>query len=177
MKTLPSFRECRWTLAYSASVIGLLFAFKYYPFFIELSPGVTFTPWTIAVGVLFVLRDYCQREIGHWVWGPMLVAIFLSWAISPEYGLAVIIGGISGAMADWAVYSFLKKPFHQRILISSLFSGPADTIGFFLSFDLLSVMPGISIFNLPTVIIGSLSKVAAAVFLWAVYRKETPSTP
>lgn len=164
-----------WTYAYSASVAVLLAAFRFYPALIELFPGVLFTPWTIAAGALFVLRDYCQREIGHPVWIPMALGILLSWIFSPEYGLAVITGGFAGALTDWLVYTLTRKPFAQRVLFSSLVSGPADTFAFFLAFDLLNVLPGTSIFNLPTVLIGSLSKILAAVALYLMYRRRERS--
>ena len=33
-------------------------------------------------------------------------------------------------MTDWTVYSFTKRPLQNRILMSSLFSVPVDTLAF-----------------------------------------------
>ncbi|MGE3479713.1 MAG: hypothetical protein AB7G80_09620 [Dongiaceae bacterium] len=166
------FYNLRYTALYMGVLIGLLIAFKEYPLLIQVSSGVLFTPWTIISGLVYVLRDFSQREIGHWVWIPMLIGVLISWYFSPQYGAAVIIGGLFGAFSDWMVYTFTKKPFHERILLSAIASGPMDTIGFFLSFDLLQVMPGVSIFNWPTVIIGSLSKILAGFALYFYYKKR-----
>ncbi len=163
--------KLRFTTLYLVVLIFLLLAFKEFPLLFEISSGVMFTPWTIVSGLVYVLRDFSQREINHWVWLPMLTGVAISWYLSPEYGIAVIMGGLLGAFSDWLIYTFVKKPFHERILLSAMVSGPMDTIGFFLSFDMLHVMPGVSIFNWPTVIIGSLSKIVAGITLYYYYRK------
>ena len=31
-------------------------------------------PLSLAVGLIFVARDYAQREIGHWIWAAMIGA-------------------------------------------------------------------------------------------------------
>ena len=87
--------------------------------------GEMFPPLSLIVGLVFVARDFAQREIGHKVVGAMLVAGFLSWWMAdPFVALASVTAFMISEFADWGVYSWTKKPFAQRILISSIVSTP-----------------------------------------------------
>ena len=56
---------------------------------------------------------------------------FLTWlTVAPEVALASVTAFIVAEMADWAVYSFTRRPLHERILWSSALSAPLDTIVF-----------------------------------------------
>ena len=44
--------------------------------------------------------------------------------------VASITAFILSELADWAIYSFWKKPLQQRILVSSLIAVPLDTFAF-----------------------------------------------
>ena len=85
----------------------------------------------VIVGFVFVLRDYAQREIGHKV----LLATFFAgvvtyFMVDPAIAMASITAFVLSEMADWAIYSFTKRPLQSRILISSLVSVPLDTLAF-----------------------------------------------
>ncbi len=105
----------------------------------QLVPGVTTwaTPWgdiflaNLVVGFVFVLRDYAQRETGHYVLLATLLAGLLTYAmVDPVIAVASLTAFIASEMADWGVFSFWKKPLQQRILISSLIAVPLDTVIF-----------------------------------------------
>ena len=85
----------------------------------------------IVVGLVFVLRDYAQREAGHNVLFATAAAGVLTWfMVDPAIAVASISAFILAEMADWAIYSFTKRPLSQRILYSSLIAVPLDTLAF-----------------------------------------------
>jgi|JI10StandDraft_1071094.scaffolds.fasta_scaffold35907_3 uncharacterized PurR-regulated membrane protein YhhQ (DUF165 family) len=91
----------------------------------------TFYLANLVVGFVFVLRDYAQREIGHKVLLATLVAGLVTYAmVDPMIAVASITAFILSELADWAIYSFWKKPLQQRILVSSLIAVPLDTFAF-----------------------------------------------
>ena len=118
-----------WTAAYIVSIVVVNWLFV-------VVPGVP-TPMgelylaTLVVGAVFVLRDYAQREVGHFVLLATLVAGVITWYMTtPELALASITAFAISEMADWAVFSFTRKPLQKRILISSLISVPLDSLAF-----------------------------------------------
>ena len=50
--------------------------------------------------------------------------------VDPAIAIASVTAFMLSEMADWAVYSFTAKPIQERILISSLFAVPLDTLAF-----------------------------------------------
>lgn len=85
----------------------------------------------IVVGFVFVLRDYAQREVGHKVLLATLAAGILTWyMVDPALALASLTAFFISEIADWAIYSFTKRPLQSRILISSLVAVPLDTLTF-----------------------------------------------
>jgi queuosine precursor transporter len=85
----------------------------------------------VIVGFVFVLRDYAQREVGHKVLLATLVAGVITYVmVDPAIAVASITAFVISEMADWAIYSFTKRPLQSRILVSSLVSVPLDTLAF-----------------------------------------------
>jgi uncharacterized PurR-regulated membrane protein YhhQ (DUF165 family) len=85
----------------------------------------------VIVGFVFVLRDYAQREIGHKVLLVTLLAgIPVWWFAGPGLAMASLIAFALSELADWAVYSFTRRPLQSRILVSSLLAVPVDTLAF-----------------------------------------------
>jgi uncharacterized PurR-regulated membrane protein YhhQ (DUF165 family) len=85
----------------------------------------------VVVGFIFVLRDYAQRELGHYILFATAVAGVLTWfMVDPAIAVASITAFILSETADWGVYSFLRRPLSQRILFSSLIAVPLDTLAF-----------------------------------------------
>ncbi len=105
----------------------------------QLVPGITVwnTVWgdlylaNVIVGFVFVLRDYAQREIGHKVLLATLFAgVVTYFMVDPAIAVASVTAFVLSEMADWAIYSFTKRPLQSRILISSLVAVPLDTVVF-----------------------------------------------
>ena len=118
-----------WTALYVASIVLVNWMFTAIP------------PWAtplgdlylanIVVGFVFVLRDYAQRELGHSVLIATALGGVITWfMVDPVIAVASITAFNISESADWGVYSFLRRPLSQRILISSLFAIPLDTLAF-----------------------------------------------
>ncbi len=85
----------------------------------------------VVVGFIFVLRDYAQREVGHKVLIYTALAGVATYVMAtPAIAIASITAFALSEMADWAVYTFTRRPLQQRILWSSLIAVPLDTVVF-----------------------------------------------
>jgi len=118
-----------WTATYIISIVLVNWLFV-------VVPGLP-TPFgelylaTLIVGAVFVLRDYAQREIGHYVLLATLAAGVITWFMTtPALAVASITAFAISEMADWAVFSFTGRPLQKRILISSMISVPLDSLAF-----------------------------------------------
>lgn len=111
-------------------IAGVNWAFSIIPP-VELPGGDLWSPVALIVGFVFVIRDFAQRRVGHHVLWAMLVGIAISWYMaSPALALASAGAFAIGELADWALYTFTKRPFSQRILVSSLLGAPLDSFVF-----------------------------------------------
>ena len=147
-----------WIAVYIALVVAVNYGFIVVPL-IPLPTGEMFPPMSFAVGLVFVVRDYAQRAVGHWVIAAMLAAGVLSWWMAdPFVALASVAAFAVSELADWAVYSWTtKKPLAQRILYSSLISTPLDSAVF------LGIIGHLSWSG---VIAMTLAKLVGAAFVW-----------
>ena len=122
-----------YALAYIALIAGVNQAFAVIPL-VELPGGDLWSPAALIVGFVFVVRDFAQRRIGHNVLWAMLAGCVISWFMaSPQLALASAAAFALGELADWAMYTFTRRPFSQRILLSSVLGAPLDSL-VFLSF-------------------------------------------
>lgn len=114
-----------YSTAYLLSIVVINFGFVHAP----IIHG--WPPMSLAVGFVFVLRDFAQREIGHRVLWIMLVGAVLSyWMASPAVAAASCAAYLAGETVDWLVFTYSGKPLHQRVVISSLASTPIDSAVF-----------------------------------------------
>jgi uncharacterized PurR-regulated membrane protein YhhQ (DUF165 family) len=118
-----------WVVFYIASIVAVNWLFV-------VVPPVT-TPLgdlylaTFIVGLVFVLRDYAQRQIGHFVLLATFVAGVITWfMVDPALAVASLAAFAISETVDWAIYSFTNRPLQKRILVSSLVSVPVDTLVF-----------------------------------------------
>lgn len=149
-------------LLYVASVVILNLGFSYVPM-IPTAIGML-SPMAVVAGMVFVIRDFAQRKAGHYVLVAMVIATVLSFLLADPYvALASAVAFAASELADYLVYSFTKRPFHERILISSLISTPIDTVVFLF---------GINAFTIGTFVLMVGSKLIAAVVIWFSYRNK-----
>lgn len=93
--------------------------------------GSEVSPMDPVVGVVYVLRDFAQREIKHKVIIAMLVGSVLSYYLADKsVAIASVAAFLIAELVDWSIYSFTKKPLSKRILWSSSISSPIDSLVF-----------------------------------------------
>jgi len=129
-----------WTSLYILLIVAVNYGFSVVPL-VDLPGGEKWPPMSLIVGFIFVARDFAQREIGHKVILAMLVAGGLSYIMaSPFIAIASITAFLISEFADWSVYSFTGKKFHERVLWSSAIGTPLDSIVFLAIIGHLSVV-------------------------------------
>lgn len=128
-----------WPIAYVALIVLVNWGFTVVPL-VRMPTGEMWPPMSLAVGFVFIVRDFAQREVGHRVLGWMAVAAVLSWFMaSPMVAVASVAAFLVSELADWACYSYLKRPFAERILWSSAIATPIDSAVFLALIGHLSV--------------------------------------
>ena len=152
----------KFTLTYIVSIALINIGFVYVPlipFFDTMYP-----PMSIIVGLIFILRDYAQREIGHKVIGAMLIGAFLSYIMADPYvAIASLVAFLVSETVDWGVFTVTNKPLHERILISSLVSTPIDSALFLYMIGHFSILATATMF---------VSKMLGALAIWHWLRQK-----
>src|SRR5690606_1960746 len=125
-------------VAYVLAILAVNIGFSYVP--LIATPLGMLSPIAIAVGGIFVLRDYVQRSIGHHVlWGVGIGAVLTWWLVVTFGSIASVLAFVSSVLADWALYTITKMPFHQRVCVSWLLSAPIDIDVFLFWLDQMHV--------------------------------------
>lgn len=156
------------TLIYVLLIPFINWSFTWAPM-VEL-PGLgwLFNPVTVVTGLVLVVRDFAQREIGHWVLIAMAVALGLTWATSGgELALASGIAFGVSELVDWTVYTFTKFKLSTRVLLSSAIAAPIDTSVFLLGAE--AIRDGM--FTLPNITMSIIGKMLGALVIWWIIRK------
>ena len=153
----------KYTALYVVLIVLVNWGFTVVPL-VELPGGEMWPPMSLVVGLIFVARDFAQREIGHRVIIAMLAAAAASYFMAnPFVAVASLSAFLISEFADWAVYSFTRRPFSQRILLSSLIGTPLDSIAF------LAI---IGHFSLVGVVAMTVSKMLGALVVWWLIRRR-----
>ena len=153
----------KFTVLYIALIVVVNYAFtQVSP--ITLPDGTVWSPVSLIVGFVFVVRDFAQREIGHRVLLAMLAGAVLSYFMAdPFVAVASAAAFAVSELADWTVYSFTKRSLSQRILYSSALGAPIDSVVFLYGIGLLSAT-GVTAMTL--------SKMAGALLVWWIVRRR-----
>lgn len=147
---------------YILNILLLNLGFSYVPM-IDTAIGLL-SPMAVFAGFVFVIRDFAQRELGHLVLLGMVAGAVLSfWMADPYVALASVAAFATAEIADWLLYTFTKKPFHKRVLISSVLSTPIDTAVF------LGMISGLTV---GTFILMVVAKMIAALIIYFTYRNR-----
>lgn len=155
----------KYALLYIFTLVLVNYAFDIVPL-LALPNGDMWSPVALVVGFIFVIRDYAQREIGHMVLPAMLVGGAISWMMAtPAIALASVCAFLTGELLDWAVYTFTRRPFSQRVLLSSALSTPVDSAVF---------LAMVGLFSFSSVLMMTASKMfGALVVFYLARRRET----
>ncbi len=153
----------RYTIFYIALIVAVNYGFTVAPL-VALPGGEMWPPISLAVGFVFVSRDYAQREIGHRVIIAMLAAGVLSYVMaSPFVAVASVAAFLISEFADWAVYSFTGRSFAQRVLLSSAVGTPMDSAVFL---ALIGQFSGVGVLAMTA------SKMLGALLVWWMIRRR-----
>ena len=138
---------------------------------------IVINPLTILTGMVFVVRDFVQREMGHRVL--ILMALAIAWSFYYSWPVIALASGIAFAIsetADFLIYTFTKYRLSTRILLSSALAAPIDTTVFLYGADLARQMqlgdpPG-TMFNLANWILFIIGKMIGAVIVSYMIRRR-----
>lgn len=125
--------------------------------------GQSFSPADMMVGCIYIVRDFAQREIKHYIFIAMLVGAGLSYLLAnQEIALASLAAFLVGETIDWAIFSFTKKPLSQRLIWSSALSSPID------SWVFLAVAHRLHLLEFTMMTLG---KIIGILVLWLIWKK------
>lgn len=151
----------RYALAYVLLILLVNIGFSYVPMI--MTPIGLLSPMAVVVGGVFVLRDFAQRRIGHNVlWFMVLGAGLSFWLADPFVAVASVTAFAISELTDWGLYTITKRPFKDRVLLSSVISTPVDTAVF------LGMISGLTAGTFGLMV---LSKLVAAVAVWWYYHR------
>ncbi len=139
---------------------------------------ILINPLTVVTGLVFVIRDFVQREMGHRVL--VLMALAIGWSFYYSWPVIAIASGIAFAISetvDWLLFTFTKYRLSTRILLSSALAAPIDTTVFLFGADLAVQAaqgePAGTLFNLANWIFFILGKMVGAVVVsWMIRQRE-----
>ena len=138
---------------------------------------IIFNPLTIATGMVFVVRDFVQREMGHRVL--VLMALAIGWSFYYSWPVIALASGLAFAISetvDWLLFTFTKYRLSTRILLSSALAAPIDTTVFLYGADLAQVMAGTAepgaMFNVANWIFFIIGKMIGAVVVSYMIRQR-----
>ncbi len=162
-----------WVYVYVLLIPFVNWSFAHVPT-LPLADGGTFSPLAIVTGLVLVVRDFAQREIGHTIFIPLIIGIAVSFAMAPPaIALASAAAFAISETVDWAVYTFVKRPLSQRVLISSAIGAPIDSAVFWL----LASLAVAGVFTWMTVLTAIASKwLGVVVVYFLLKRRETKRT-
>jgi len=131
-------------------------------------------PMALVTGLILVFRDFAQREIGHWIFVPLLIGLALSYIMAPPaIALASSAAFAISELIDWAVFSYTKKPLSKRVMLSSLAGAPIDTVAFW--YGASFVVQGT--FNPLTLLTSIASKLAGAYLVYRILKHREHPLP
>ncbi|MEK7530777.1 MAG: VUT family protein [Patescibacteria group bacterium] len=160
----------RFSILYVVALFAVMYGFNAFPLLIPIPfTADQISLWVLIVGTWFILRDYAQRELGHYILLLMSVAVLLGFLTSaPGFALASITAICLSELGDYIVYTFVKGPFTRKVILSSIVGTVTDTLVFFYLADLLVPEKGFQLFTLPALVAGVIGKMIA-VYVWYNY--------
>lgn len=136
-----------WAFIYVALIPFLNWTFGVIPEVAILEPNQTFSkglslhPMTVVTGLVFVVRDFVQREMKQMVL--ICMALAIGWSFYYAWPVIAIASGLAFAISeffDWLMFTFTKYRLSTRILVSSAVAAPIDTTVFLYGADLAKQM-------------------------------------
>lgn len=132
-----------WAFVYVALIPFLNWSFGVIPEFAIMEPNQSFSkglslhPMTVVTGLVFVVRDFVQREMKQMVL--ICMALAIGWSFFYAWPVIALASGLAFAISeffDWLIFTFTKYRLSTRILLSSAVAAPIDTSVFLYGADL-----------------------------------------
>ncbi|CAM3626962.1 VUT family protein [Litorimonas haliclonae] len=169
-KPTTSLFSVKYTLLYVLLIPFINWSFTWAPM-VNL-PGLAawaFNPVTIVTGLVLVVRDFSQREIGHEVLFAMALALGLTYVTSGG-ALALASGAafLISELVDYAMFTFTKYKLSTRVLLSSAIAAPIDTTAFLYGASFIRVDQ----LTAPNIIMSVGGKMVGAIIIWWLIRQR-----
>ena len=154
-----------WAVVYVALIPFVNWSFGWAPQWqLPFAPEFGFNPVTVVTGLILVVRDFAQREMGHRVLVAMMLGVVWSfYYASPNIALASACAFAIAELLDWALFTFTRYRLSTRVLLSSLFAAPLDTTVF---------LYGAGFLTFPNWLMSVIGKLSGAVVVSAVVRRQ-----
>ena len=163
----PGSKFLVFTVVYVLLIPLINWSFTWAPM-VEVLPGWAFNPVTIVTGLVLVVRDFAQREVGHWVLLAMAVALlFTAWLAGPELALASGAAFAISEIVDWALFTFTRLRLSSRVLLSSALAAPIDTTVFLYGAEMIRPDQ----LTVPNVVASIAGKMVGALVIWYIVRR------
>ncbi len=176
---LTAIQKSRWrlglpvlTLVYVLLIPFINWSFTWAPMW-EILPGWAFNPVTIVTGLVLVVRDFAQREVGHYVLIAMAIALALTAvAAGPELALASGAAFAISELVDWGLFTFTKFRLSSRVVLSSAIAAPLDTTIFLYGAEMIrpDQLTG------PNITMSIIGKMVGAIVIWWIVRSRFEKT-
>jgi uncharacterized PurR-regulated membrane protein YhhQ (DUF165 family) len=125
--------------------------------------GQSFSLADLIVGSIYIVRDFAQREIKHYIFIAMLVGAGISYLLADKtIAIASLAAFLVGETLDWAIFTYTRKPLSQRLIWSSVISSPVD------SYVFLAVAHRLHSLEFAIMTLG---KIIGILILWLIWQK------
>lgn len=162
------FGRHKFSFLYLALIPLVNWAFGNTPIF-TLPDGGKWSPFSIVVGLILVVRDFAQREIGHWVFVPLIIGVVISYFMAPPIiAIASAAAFLVSESIDWLIFTFTRAPLSRRVLMSSVIGSIADSLIYLSGAQM--VIPGI--FSWWTLGAMLVSKFSGALVVFTMLRRR-----
>lgn len=152
-----------WAFAYLATIVCANWALATFGL-VPVAPGLLAPAGVYFAGLAFTFRDLCQESVGRGATvAAIVVGAILSAFVSPQFALASGSAFLLSELADFAVYT----PLRRRNWLGAV--ALSNTIGLVIDSALFLWLAFGSLAFLPGQVVGKLEMTVLAVFvLWAI---------
>lgn len=164
----PKRPPLRWVYVYVLLIPLVNWSFAHVPT-VPMWDGGAWSPMAVVTGLILVVRDFAQREVGHRIFIPLMIGVAISFAMAPPaIAIASAAAFAISEIVDWLVFTVSKRPLSQRVLISSAFGAPIDSAAFWF----LTSLSVAGVFTWSTIATAIASKMVGAYVVYRVLRRR-----
>lgn len=161
-----SFRKYLGSVSYIVTIVVINSCFSYFPMWHWHQCDIS--PMDPIAGIVYLMRDFAQQELGHRVFIAMFIGGGLSYGLAdPMIANASILAFSVGELIDWFIFTLTARPLSQRLLWSASLSTPIDTLIFLWVINRLNPL---------AFLLMGISKFAGILLLWSLWRRHTRAT-